>query len=492
MSQPSRTPPSSRRTFLGAVGRVAAVSALPMPMVVPASALGRGGAAPPSERIRIGHIGVKNQGTGNLKALLADTVAVCDVDSEVLGKAKELVEKATGRTIADRPATTARLLDRKDIDAVVVTTPDHWHALITVDACAAGKDVYCEKPLTLTVAEGRAMVDAARKHSRVVQTGSQQRSDDKFRLACELVRNGKLGRPQGRAGRPPRREFQRRARPRQRRRRPTSTTDLARPGAERPYNVNRVHYNFRFFWDYSGGQMTNWGAHHLDIVQWALGMDESGPVAVEGAADVRQGRPLRGAEDVRRSVYTYADGGLVVTCEQGQGDPGRRRRSSATEGTLYVTRGKLEADPADLLKRRIRRRGHPAVRRARTTTRTGWTASPAAKLPICDVEIGHRSATVCHLGNIAARLGRKIDLGPARTRSSATTTRRRRCSAGPIARPGSTRRPEPSSHAVQPVSVRRDRSPANRSTADASSSSSMSQRDRPVESSPSIPTVARI
>src|SRR5262249_40422723 len=175
-----------------------------------------------------------------------------------------------------------KLLELKEVDAVIVTPPDHWHALPTIHACQAGKDVYCEKPLSLTVVEGRAMVNAARKHKRIVQTGSQQRSDARFRQACELVRNGKLGKlklvkvgipgvnfkgPVPPDGEPP------------------ANLDYdfwLGPAPKRPYNEKRVHYNFRFFWDYSGGQLTNWGAHHLDIVQWALGMDESGPVSVEG------------------------------------------------------------------------------------------------------------------------------------------------------------------------------------------------------------------
>lgn len=145
-----------------------------------------------NERIRTGHIGVGNQGRGNLKKLAQNAIAVCEVDSDRLAEAKTHVEKTTKHACAAY-SDYRKLLDNKDVDAVVVTTPDHWHALITVDACNAGKDVYCEKPLTLTVAEGRAMVNAARKNKRIVQTGSQQRSDDRFRLACELVRSGRLG-----------------------------------------------------------------------------------------------------------------------------------------------------------------------------------------------------------------------------------------------------------------------------------------------------------
>jgi predicted dehydrogenase len=155
-------------------------------------------AAPPSERrIRLGFIGVRNQGTNNLRAFFrqpaAQVVAVCDVDRDVLAKAKALVEKETGGGCAAY-TDYRKLLESRDVDAVVITTPDHWHALQTIHACEAGKDVYCEKPLTLTIAEGRAMVDAARRHKRIVQTGSQQRSDDRFRQACEIVRSGRSAR----------------------------------------------------------------------------------------------------------------------------------------------------------------------------------------------------------------------------------------------------------------------------------------------------------
>jgi len=173
----------SRRDFVRGVGGIGLLSAFPT--VIPSSAFGA------NEAIRIGHIGVKNRGMQNLFPLLKYTVAVCDVDKDVLASARARAEKG-GRS-CKAYSDYRQLLDDKDIDAVVVSTPDHWHAKITVDACAAGKDVYCEKPLSLTIDEGKVMVAAARKHGRVVQTGSQQRSDDRFRLACELGRSGRIG-----------------------------------------------------------------------------------------------------------------------------------------------------------------------------------------------------------------------------------------------------------------------------------------------------------
>src|SRR5438552_1239749 len=204
----------------------------------------------PSDRIRLGSIGVGNQGgpKNNLKFFLKNVVAVCDVDTNYLAEAAVFVEKA-----GTKPQTFGdyrKLLDAKDIDAVVITTPDHWHALTTIHACQAGKDVYCEKPLTLVVAEGRAMVNAARQNNRVVQTGSQQRSAKEFRQACELVRNGAIGKLKTiKVGLPEPNWIQRA-------KMPVPDSDPPKnlnydlwlgPAPQRPFNTNRVHYLFRFF-----------------------------------------------------------------------------------------------------------------------------------------------------------------------------------------------------------------------------------------------------
>jgi predicted dehydrogenase len=365
----------------------------------------RAQAEPPSEAVRIGMIGVGNQGTGNLKAFIKNVVAVCDVDSTRLATAKKLVETTGGKS-CDAFGDFRRMLDRKDIDAVVVTTPDHWHALPTVLACQAGKDVYCEKPLSLTVAEGQVMVAAARKYGRIVQTGSQQRSDAKFRLACELVRSGALGKLKSVKVGLPGVNFKGPAVPDSA---PPAELDYdfwLGPAAKKPYNARHVHYDFRFFWDYSGGQLTNWGAHHLDIVQWALGMDDSGPVAIEGTAKYHAEHWYEVPESFELA-YNYADG-LTVAC-------GQKYKGGVTfegdKGTLFVTRGKIEANPPDILKR-------PKVTSHLYESKNhhaNWLdCIKTRKAPICDVAIGHRSATVCHLGNIALRTGRKITWDPAR------------------------------------------------------------------------------
>ena len=357
---------------------------------------------PPSDRIRVGMIGVGNQGMGNLKAFLklADVVAVADVDSARAAGAKKLVETLRG-TSCDAYGDFRKLLDRKDVDAVVVTTPDHWHALPTILACQAGKDVYCEKPLSLTVAEGKAMVAAARKYERVVQTGSQQRSEDRFRLACELVRSGALGKLTGVKVGIPGVNF---TGPAVADRTPPPELDYdfwLGPAPKRPYNLKRTHYLFRFFWDYSGGQLTNFGAHHLDIVQWALGKDDSGPVSI--AATAVEYHPEKWYEVPSKAeiAYTYDDG-LVVSC-------GQKHKGGVTfegeKGTLFVDRSKIVSTPAEIAK-------DPRVAEKLYVSKNhhqNWLdCVKTRKAPICDVAIGHRSATVCHLGNIATRTGRKI------------------------------------------------------------------------------------
>ncbi len=386
-----------RRRFLQATG--AGLATAWMPTVIPARAFGA------ADRIRTGHIGVRNQGTNNLKELLknknVDVAAVCDVDSEVLAKAAKLVEdttKTAPRTYKDFRA----LLDDNVVDAVVITTPDHWHAIPTIDACEAGKDVYCEKPLSLFVTEGRAMVEAARKYNRVVQTGTQQRSDKRFRQAVEIVRSGLLGKIQQIRVGIPGVNF---TGPAVADSTPPANLDYdfwLGPAPKKPYNEKHVHYLFRFFWDYSGGQMTNFGAHHLDIVQWALKMDDSGPLEVEGRARYQKDNWYEVPEWFE-VTYTYPGVKVIAGNDQPPGGV----YFEGSQGNLYVTRSKIECE------------NNPAVLKAEISESNRVTVSDnhfqnwidcvkSRAKPIADVEIGHRSATVCHLGNIAIRTGKKI------------------------------------------------------------------------------------
>jgi predicted dehydrogenase len=389
------------RTATGLLGASA------LPTILPSRVFGA------NERIGVAMIGVRNQGSGNLKRFLragADVVGISDVDSTVAAEAAKLVTGPAPELRTDY----RELLERSDVDAVVITTPDHWHSLMTINACQAGKDVYCEKPLSLTIAEGRRMTQAARQYARIVQTGSQQRSGEEFWKACMLVRNGWIGKikevhvgisgvnhpgPLGPDSQPP------------------TELDYDRwlgPAPWRPYNEKRVHYNFRFWWDYSGGQMTNWGAHHLDIAQWALGMDASGPISVEGSASFHP-ENVHEVTETLRLTYTYANG-VTLICGQGQKDIASGTRFIGTDGEVFVTRGKLKTTPEELasISPEQASDGGDSVLLPKSSNHTEnfLECIRSRELPICDVEIGHRSATVCHLGNIVARLGRPVRWDP--------------------------------------------------------------------------------
>src|SRR3954468_417751 len=294
----------SRRTFLRRTAQVGAAG-FAFPTVIPGSALGLGRMVAPSERITLGVIGTGNQGFNDIRSFLKDervqVVAVCDVNRESAGywdgkvggrePARRLVEghyakdKASGEYRGCEAYTDFReVLGRKDIDAVEVSTPDHWHAIPVIEACKARKDIYCQKPLSLTIAEGRAMSYAVGKHHVVFQTGSQQRSDHRFRRAAELVRNGRIGelktvlvgQPAGRT------DYAKTGGHKQ----PEPVPDgfeydrWLGPAPQAPYAPARCHVNFRWIYDYSGGQVTDWGGHHPDCAQWGMGTELTGPIEI--------------------------------------------------------------------------------------------------------------------------------------------------------------------------------------------------------------------
>lgn len=369
----------------------------------------------PSERVRVAMIGVGNQGgpKNNMKYFLKNIVAMCDLDSNYITEAEAFLKKEanlTARTTDDY----RRILDSKDVDAVVVTVPDQWHATMTIEACQAGKDVYCEKPLTLVIAEGKPMVDAARKHNRVVQTGTMQRSGDEFKLAVDLLRKEKLGAIKSvnvtlpgpnwisRAGMPvPDSD-------------PPAGFDFNRwlgPAPLRPYNKNRCHYLFRFYWDYSGGQQTNFGAHHLDIAQWGLGMDESGPVKIRGSA-VYHPQMWYETPDTTEIDYTYANG-ITLKCRQGALPPDGKYGTEfiGEKGSLLVYRGGIRANPKEILDGIDTSKIETFKANVRHVE-DFLECVKTRKRPAADVAIGHRSATVCHLGNIAVRTGKEITWDP--------------------------------------------------------------------------------
>ena len=380
-----------RRAFLAA-------TAFAFPMILPRSVRGA------NERVVTGHIGVGNQGTGNLKAFLKNAAAVCDLDTGHLAKAVRLL---SGNSLG-KPAAYSdyrEILDRNDIDAVVVTTPDHWHALPTIHACQAGKDVYCEKPLALTIAEGRKMVEIARLHKRVVQTGSQQRSSSNFRRACEYVRSGRLGKLETIRVGIPNVNFDGPAVPDTD---PPAELDFNTwlgPAPKKPYNAKHVHYNFRFFWDYSGGQMTNFGAHHLDIAQWALDADRTGPLSAEGVATFHPKHWYEVTESCR-VTYKY-DQDITMIVGQGEKDIPDGITFQGTKGSIFVNRGILYSKPATILLEELKDSDvHLEVSQDHHQNFLDCVRS--REKPNADIEVGHLSTRLCHLGNIAHRVGGKL------------------------------------------------------------------------------------
>lgn len=374
-----------------------------------------------NDRVVMGAIGTGSRGV----PVMADAwrregvefVAICDVDAKhrrdcKTELAKSKVEKiAAGADKLEEYGDFRELLARPDIDAVTIVTPDHWHALVAVEAMRRGKDVYCEKPLTLTLNEGRAMVETARANKTVFQTGSQQRSDARFRLACELVRNGRLGairRVETRIGQNPRGgPFPEKPVPEG-----LDWNFWLGPTPEVPYREMNCHYEFRWWRAYSGGKMTDWGAHHNDIAQWALGKDDTGPVSVRGEGEEPAREP--GYYDWHpdfRVEYAYADGVELVCMAKGENGV----KFEGEKGWIFVSRSKIEASDPALIEEPL---PGDAVRLYHSNDHMGNFMSCLAtrERPICDVEIGHRSVSVCHIGNIALLLGRELRWDPAAER----------------------------------------------------------------------------
>ncbi|MBM4019530.1 MAG: Gfo/Idh/MocA family oxidoreductase [Planctomycetes bacterium] len=396
----------TRRAFLRG-----AAAALAAPYVITSTALGAADRPAASERLTLGHIGIGNQGRGHFGAMLGNgavqILAVSDVKQEVRQTCQKAVddryaqERESGRYQGCAAYNDFReLMARPDIDAVIIAVPDHWHALVAVAAAKAGKDIYCEKPLSLTVRQARAMVTAARRFGVVFQTGSQQRSSQEFRFACEMVRSGRIGDLKtvnvGIGGPSSEKQFPEEPVP------PGLDWDMwLGPAPWAPYNSERCSGDYGGGWrhvrDYSGGPMTDWGAHHFDIAQWALGMDASGPVEIA---------PPDG-RDVKTLTYKYANG--IVMYHGGANGV----LFTGTKGRVEVNRGYLKTWPDELMQTPTRpdevnlykSPGH----------HQDWLACiKTRRRPICDVEIGCRSVTVCHLGNIASWLGRPLKWDPAR------------------------------------------------------------------------------
>ncbi|MGE5608982.1 MAG: Gfo/Idh/MocA family protein [Bacillota bacterium] len=404
---------TSRRHFLKSAGAFAAAASLPAWYAEECLAQQ---AAPAKEDIRLALIGCGGQGTGDARNAqrFGKIVAVCDVDANHLEAAKKTFPGAEGYSDF------RKLLERKDVDAVICGTVDHWHTLVSIAAMKAGKDVYCEKPLTLTIDEGKRLVEVQRQTQRVLQTGTQQRSSVHFRLAADLIRNGRIGKVQ-------RAEVWLPAGLRQG---PFKTSAVPAgfdfdfwmgqtPKVE--YVKERTHFSFRYWWEYSGGTMTDWGAHHNDIVLWVLDQDNTGPVSVEGKQLVEMIPGGFTAASEYEVTYTYANG-VVHTCKSttasewhgGVKDPNGQQHGIkfiGTDGWIWVTRGVINASNRAILTEKL---PGDAKRVYASNDHMGnfIECVKTRKTPICPAEVGHRSATVAHLGVTAIRLGRKLNWDP--------------------------------------------------------------------------------
>ena len=421
----------SRRDLMktgAAVTAVAAVAgAVAAPTIIPSSALGNQNRAAPSERINLGFIGLGKQNSGHLGSMVgnrnAQVLGICDVDKTrrehfakfVDRKYSELERKDFKGAQACEDY--RELLARDDIDAVFIGTPDHWHTAMSIEACKAKKDIYCEKPLTLTIHEASLLIEAVRKHDRVFQVGSQQRSEGPFRDAAEYVLNGRLGRikevhvgigPTSKPcdlpgqkpheglnwdmwlGQAPQREY---------------NEVLCRKGLPDGYPFNPGWRDYR---EYSGGYVTDWGAHHFDITQWALDMDNSGPVEIIP--------PDGGGKYGAKLIYRGSPAGeeIVVHHSEVVWDQPRKTngiRFVGERGELFVDRSQMIARPDSIIKEKLTASEHKLYRS--TNHRENWLQCVKdRRRPICDVEIGSRSVTVCHLVNLAYWHGKKLQWNP--------------------------------------------------------------------------------
>ncbi len=417
----------SRRGFLKRSAGLATGATFAAGVPASASAISASRVLGANNRIRIGLIGCGGRGAGDLKQFLKiegiQCVALCDVDTAQMEKTQAETLDPVEQKAEQQTQDFRRLLDRTDLDAVIVATPDHWHAIPTIMACQSGKDVYVEKPLALTIHEGRVMVEAARKYDRVVQMGTQQRSAPHFSDAVEYVKSGKLGKirlvrswayldwkgemPVQPDGPPP----------------DGVDYDLwLGPAAEKPFNPNRFHFSFRWYWDYSGGLMTDWGAHMIDIANWA--MDVKAPrsaVSVGG----KFGYPQDAMEtpDTQQVIWSFDEDFSMVwehALGVGRGPEAREHgiQFHGNEGVLVVDRHGWEVHPEtdkiDKDVREFRSLGKPrhnikTYAYHLTHVENFVECMRSRERPNADVEIGHNSMIACHLGNIAFRVGRRVE-----------------------------------------------------------------------------------
>ena len=413
----------NRRRFLKSVAAVTAATGVPAWFVE----MDKAHAAPaktlsPNDRPGVALVGCGGQGTGDCGAAqnFGDVIAVCDVDNSHAEAAAKRFTK-NGKT-PEKYSDFRKLMERDDVHAIITGTPDHWHTLINLLAVKTGKDVYTEKPLTLTIDEGKRLVKAVRDNKRILQVGSQQRSDRNFRLACELVRNGRISKLQhivvGLPTGPVEGPFKEEPVP--------AGLDwdyYLGQTPKVPFNGHNHHWNFRWWYQFSGGQMTDWGAHHNDIAQWGNGTERSGPVEINGKS-LRE--MIKGGYDAAskyRVDCKYENGVTLAIVDEstvtdhnvvgeGKKTPNGVQFIGA-DGWIFVARGHISASNEELLQKPLPEGG---VKLYASNNHMGnfFESMRSRKDPICDVEIGHRSISVAHLGFISVRMDQALKWDPAK------------------------------------------------------------------------------
>jgi predicted dehydrogenase len=423
-----------RRTFIKNMGILTAGS-FGIPTIIPGSALGKNGFVAPSDRINLAFIGAGNQAGNDVNGFLDDPrvqiTHICDInrlsDGYWNGKVagREFIMKVVDDYYSEKHGKKygstkgvldfQEVLEAKDVDAVEVVTPDHWHSIPVLMAAANKKDIYCQKPLTLTVGEGRAMSDAVKKYGVVFQTGSQQRSGKEFRRVCELVRNGRIGKLEtvicGLPGGTP--DFGKTGHL-------TETIPVPKdfdyntwlgPAPEAPYSPSRTHVNYRWVLDYSGGMVTDWGGHHPDIAQWGMGTDHTGPVKIQNPSSVWSDHPVWNTATEFYFECVYENGiKLIVSSEAEQGVT-----FIGSEGEAWVSRGKYKVTP-DKLDDTVIGPEEIQLYKSENHYRNFIDCIISREETIAPCEVGHRSITISHLGNIAMMLKQDLDWDPVQER----------------------------------------------------------------------------
>lgn len=411
----------SRRSFVTGMGAMLAA-----PYIIPSTALGAEGNTAPSNRITIGVVGSGGQARGLTENAIRHKnvriVALCDVDRNRLNEAKGLVDAYYENQDCAAYSDYRELVAREDIDAVICATPDHWHALVCVDAARHGKDIYCEKPLTWSLGEGKAVVKAVQENKRVFQVGSQQRSENKFKVACELVRNGYLGKIRHIIVSLPNfgnaiwvDEFPK----------PPEELDwefYVGPAEWAPFHPKRYHWDWRWWMGFGGGQMMDWIGHHADIANMAMGWDNTGPCEVEGVRwdPVLERNNLYNAPARYMFNCTYENGTTMMVANASDMPDEFKAVATSDLGTLffgendawlYIDRSGIKTSDEKLVKTRFRDSDF-RFRRINNHMTDFLNCIESREECIAPVNAGHRSASIGHLGKIACMLGAKFKWDP--------------------------------------------------------------------------------